>query len=239
MPTCSRSPCASRRARGRGGSVRPASRTWPFDGSASTRAANHAAPGDRAGSRCTSSNTRHTAVGLRRQTASATASGRGAGVGGAGAEPASGGTGVVQGGERVPGERIAVGVARLDPDPHVVAAGRQAVLGEGLRQQRRLPQTGPADHRRHAVLPAPQQGSQQARSGERRQPRAGGLEPERARHPAGRLVTRHVGWLRRSGGSPRRWSARHRARSAGAPPAGGGRGVRRRPIHASGGPPGP
>ena len=90
--------------------------------------------------------------------------------------------GAVHRGERVVGERFAVGVAGLDPDPDVIAARGQAVLCDGLGQQRRLSEPRSADHGRHTVLPAPQQGPQQARAGERQRPRAGWLEPKRSRH---------------------------------------------------------
>ncbi len=100
--------------------------------------------------------------------------------------------GAVQGGERVVGERIAVGVARFDADPDVVAPRGEAVLRDGLGQQRRLPEPRPADHRRHTVLPASEERPQQPRAGERQRPRAGGLEPERSRHSAVRLGGRAV-----------------------------------------------
>ena len=87
---------------------------------------------------------------------------------------------VDHGGERVAGERHAVGVAGLEPDPHVVAPGRQVVLGDRLGEERRLPQPGTAHDRRDPVLPPTRQRAEEPRTGQRQRPRAG-LEPERAR----------------------------------------------------------
>jgi hypothetical protein len=69
---------------------------------------------------------------------------------------ARGGGGAVHGGEQVESEQFDMGVAGLDTDPDVVAAWGEAVLGDRLGQERRLPEPGPADHGRHTVLPAPQ-----------------------------------------------------------------------------------
>ncbi len=70
-------PSAASRASGTAGADRLASITCPFAGRASIRPASQRAPADPDGSRWASSNTRHTARGLRSHTASATAAGSG------------------------------------------------------------------------------------------------------------------------------------------------------------------
>ena len=85
-------------------------------------------------------------------------------------------------GQHVTGQEHAIGVARLEADPDVLAARRQPVLGDCLGQQRRLAQAGAAHHRGHPVFPAPEQDTQQPRASERARHWLGWLEPERARH---------------------------------------------------------
>ena len=190
---CNSSPRAAHRDSGTGGSVRPASTRWPFEGSASTSSASQVAPG-RPG-RDEVDVVEHEAHRRRAPPPDQVGHGVGGGRAGrvrraAGVGLAGGGRSAGHGGAQVASELRARRVGGLDAQPHVVAARREAVLGHRLGEQRRLAEPGAAHDGRHPVLPAAQQHAQQARAGERRRPRAGGLEPERSRHPAARLVVR-------------------------------------------------
>jgi hypothetical protein len=82
------------------------------------------------------------------------------------------------GSEDVTGQHVTVDVGGLEPDPHVLAARGEVVLGHRLGQQRGLAQSRAAHHGGDPVLPPGEQGAQQPRPGQRPGPGLGRREPE-------------------------------------------------------------
>jgi hypothetical protein len=82
----------------------------------------------------------------------------------------------------VTAENLGVAVVGIKAEPHVVTSGRQAVLGDRLGEQRRLPETRPADHQRQPPIPPFGERTEQAGSSQPAGPQHRCAKPERTWH---------------------------------------------------------